>query len=97
MDAVTAAVEGQGVLLGWKAIIEKHLQIGALVPMSIEEMPSSGAHYVVIRKGRPEASHVTRFKRWVVAACERYRGDGLEVIPNGNKFVRNHYFLPQSV
>ncbi|WP_084731689.1 LysR substrate-binding domain-containing protein [Microvirga vignae] len=72
MDAVTAAVEGQGVLLGWKAIIEKYLAAGALIPISDRIMESSSAHYVVVRRDRPVMGPAEKFRTWIVAVCERY-------------------------
>lgn len=75
MDAVTAAVEGQGVVLGWKAIIEKYLASGALVPISEAVMTSASAHYIVTPRGRRDTEVVTRFSAWIMEACSRYQVD----------------------
>ncbi|MDX1158913.1 hypothetical protein CN180_27225 [Sinorhizobium medicae] len=73
MDAVTAAVEGQGVVLGWKAIVEKYLDTGALVAISPAVMTSASAHYIVITQNRRNMDAVERFKAWIVEVCRRYQ------------------------
>ncbi|MFC0805238.1 LysR substrate-binding domain-containing protein [Ensifer sp. P24N7] len=73
MDAVTAAVEGQGVVLGWKAIVEKYLATGALVPISPAVMTSASAHYIVTTPDRRNSDAVERFKAWIVEVCRRYQ------------------------
>lgn len=73
MDAVTAAVEGQGVVLGWKAIVEKYLDTGALVAISPAVMTSASAHYIVTTQNRRNMDAVERFKAWIVEVCRRYQ------------------------
>lgn len=75
MDAVTAAVEGQGVVLGWKAIIEKYLASGALMPISETVMTSTSAHYIVTPRDRRSREIVAKFSAWIVKACARYLDD----------------------
>ncbi len=73
MDAVTAAVEGQGVVLGWKAIVEKYLDTGALVAISPAVMTSASAHYIVTTQNRRNMDAVERSKAWIVEVCRRYQ------------------------
>lgn len=75
MDAVIAAVNGQGLLLGWKAIVEKFLSTGALVPISSNIMTSASAHYLVRPHRRRNNEAVSKFRDWIVKACARYQDD----------------------
>jgi DNA-binding transcriptional LysR family regulator len=51
-DAVQAARDGQGVVMGWNRLIHEHLASGELVRVANATLPMSDAYYVVIPHGR---------------------------------------------
>ncbi|KND61047.1 Transcriptional regulator, LysR family [Candidatus Burkholderia verschuerenii] len=51
-DAVQAARDGQGVVLGWNRLLHKHLASGELVSVTDASLPMRDAYYVVIPHGR---------------------------------------------
>lgn len=65
-DAVTAAVEGQGVLLGWRSLVGQHLETGRLVKMGTAAMRTSDGHYAVVPDTSADRPVVRSFTEWLL-------------------------------
>jgi LysR family transcriptional regulator, glycine cleavage system transcriptional activator len=69
-----AAIEGQGVALGRRALVARDLEKGSLVaPFSIS-MPSEFAHYLVYPEERGDGEALAAFREWLIAEA-RTGGD----------------------
>lgn len=62
--AIQAATNQLGVLLVRDFLVEDELQQGILVQIGDWRMPSSGAHYMMVRAS--EKSHVNTFAQWLI-------------------------------
>ncbi|HBC3807565.1 LysR substrate-binding domain-containing protein [Vibrio alginolyticus] len=62
--AIHAAINQLGVLLVRDFLVEDELQQGVLVQAGNWHMPSSGAHYMMVRAS--EKSHVNTFAQWLI-------------------------------
>jgi len=62
--AIHAAMNQLGVLLVRDFLVEDELQQGVLVQVGTWHMPSSGAHYMMVRAS--EKSHVNTFAQWLI-------------------------------
>lgn len=51
-DAVQAARDGQGVVIGWSRLLHEHLASGELVRVTNAALPLSDAYYLVVPHGR---------------------------------------------
>lgn len=51
-DAVQAALDGQGVVLGWARLLHEHLESGKLVRVTDASLALSDAYYLVVPHGR---------------------------------------------
>jgi DNA-binding transcriptional LysR family regulator len=51
-DAIQAALDGQGVTLGWDRLLHEHFESGELVRVGNVSLPLSDAYYLVIPHGR---------------------------------------------
>jgi DNA-binding transcriptional LysR family regulator len=60
-----AAVDGLGIALGWRRLIESHLRQGSLVPAIPATVRSSGAYYQLLRERRSANSDVDSLRRWI--------------------------------
>jgi DNA-binding transcriptional LysR family regulator len=64
-DAVSAALNGQGLLLGWNALIENHLRSGRLKRLTVEEVMTKSAHFAVIPPAARQKASVAAFVEWI--------------------------------
>jgi LysR family glycine cleavage system transcriptional activator len=64
---IEAAVSGQGVALGTKALALEHLAAGRLVRPFKLSLATDFAYYVVCSKARTEEPDLAAFRRWVKA------------------------------
>jgi LysR family glycine cleavage system transcriptional activator len=64
-----AAVDGLGVAIASKPLIEKDVAAGRLVcPITKPEV--DGGNYVLVSEDRPETAATRALREWMVAACE---------------------------
>jgi LysR family glycine cleavage system transcriptional activator len=65
--AVTAAIAGQGILLGYFGYIDKELEAGLLVQPFDPQVATGKGYHLVYRKERLADSRVRAFRDWVMA------------------------------
>jgi len=63
--ATTAAIEGMGVVIGRRPLIDLYLNAGLLVEPFNLRIPSKSSYWLVTRAGQPEAPLVRRFRCWL--------------------------------
>ncbi len=68
---IQAAVSGQGVALGSKALALEHLAAGRLVRPFKLSLVTDFAYYVVCAKSRAEEPDLVAFRRWVISESQR--------------------------
>ncbi|SAL01376.1 LysR family transcriptional regulator [Caballeronia calidae] len=51
-DAVQAALDGQGIVMGWNRLLHEHLASGQLVRVTAASLPLRDAYYLVVPHGR---------------------------------------------
>ncbi|SAK83267.1 LysR family transcriptional regulator [Caballeronia hypogeia] len=51
-DAVQAALDGQGIVMGWNRLLHEHLASGQLVRVTAASLPMRDAYYLVVPHGR---------------------------------------------
>jgi LysR family transcriptional regulator, glycine cleavage system transcriptional activator len=68
---IQAAVSGQGVALGSKALALEHLAAGRLIRPFELSLVTEFAYYIVCAKKRAEEPDLTAFRRWVISEAQR--------------------------
>jgi len=68
---IQAAVSGQGVALGSKALALEHLAAGRLVRPFRLSLVTDFAYYVVCAKTRADEPDLVAFRRWLIAEAKR--------------------------
>jgi len=68
---IQAAVSGQGVALGSKALALDHLAAGRLIRPFALSLVTDFAYYIVCAKKRAEEPDLLAFRRWAIAQAER--------------------------
>ena len=68
---VQAAVNGQGIALGWRRLVADLLESGALVRPVEALLPSSDAHYVIPPAGGEPSLDTMALHDWLVAEASR--------------------------
>jgi LysR family transcriptional regulator, glycine cleavage system transcriptional activator len=68
---IQAAVSGQGVALGSKALALEHLAAGRLIRPFELSLVTDFAYYVVCAKARAEEPDLVAFRRWVLSEAQR--------------------------
>lgn len=63
-DAAYAAMEGEGVALGWGRLLERPLSDGRLVRLGRASVVPEERHHLVVPAGRPARAPVEAFVRW---------------------------------
>lgn len=63
--ALQAAVDGLGIALGWRRLIEGYLRQGSLVPAVPATVRSNGAYYQLLRERRTASADVDSLRRWI--------------------------------
>ncbi|WP_084368310.1 LysR substrate-binding domain-containing protein [Rhizobium sp. RU36D] len=66
-EAIYAALNGQGVALGWNRLVDELLAQRRLVRLGDAALVPPGAYFVVVPTGRAEKSAVLRFTTWLTA------------------------------
>jgi LysR family glycine cleavage system transcriptional activator len=69
--ALQAAVSGQGIALGSKALALEHLAAGRLVRPFKLSLVTDFAYYVVCAKARADEPDLVAFRRWLLAEAQR--------------------------
>lgn len=67
---IQAAVSGQGVALGSKALVQEHLAAGRLVRPFKLSLVTDFAYYVVCEKARADEPDLLAFRRWLIAEAQ---------------------------
>jgi LysR family glycine cleavage system transcriptional activator len=68
---IEAAVRGEGVALGTKALALEHLATGRLVRPFKLSLVTEFAYYVVCSKSRAEEPDLVAFRRWLIAEAQQ--------------------------
>jgi len=63
--AVQAAVDGIGIVLGWKYLLLNYLRQGLLVPAIDAAVPTTGAYYQMLSQRRGASANVDHLRRWI--------------------------------
>jgi len=69
--ALDAAIEGQGVVLSLRHLVEGDLRAGRLVVPFEIEFPVEMAYYVVCPEATADISRIVAFRKWVLAEAKR--------------------------
>jgi LysR family glycine cleavage system transcriptional activator len=69
--ALQAAVNGQGIALGSKALALEHLAAGRLVRPFKLSLVTDFAYYVVCAKARADEPDLVAFRRWLLTEAQR--------------------------
>jgi LysR family transcriptional regulator, glycine cleavage system transcriptional activator len=69
--AIQAAVSGQGVALGSRALVRDHLQAGRLVRPFELSLVTDFAYYISCAKKRAEEPDLVAFRRWILSEAQR--------------------------
>jgi DNA-binding transcriptional LysR family regulator len=67
MVAVQAAIDGVGIALGWRRMIEGYLRQGLLVPAVDAAVPATNAYYQVYSSQRPLGPAAQALRDWLRA------------------------------
>lgn len=67
VPVVQAALDGEGVALGWLHLVKNYIASGRIVTVTNHVMRTGDAFYVVWPKGRPMAKNAYRVKEWIIA------------------------------
>ncbi len=63
--AVQAAVDGIGIVLGWKRLLTNYLKQGLLVPAISAVVPTTGAYYQMLHERRNTGANVDHLRKWI--------------------------------
>jgi len=69
-DSVYAAINGEGVSLGWQRLLERPLGDGRLVSLGDVTVRPDGAHHLVVRETAAERPAVKAFTAWIAENFE---------------------------
>ncbi len=69
--ALQAAVDGAGVVLGWRYLAQDDIAAGRLVPLFDLNLPLGAAFYLVYPKSHGARPKVARFRDWLMKETER--------------------------
>jgi DNA-binding transcriptional LysR family regulator len=72
-DAVYAAIDGQGVVLGWSTLLQRPLADGRLVRLGSSSVTPDEQYCVVVPGRGPYRPHVETFVRWMRALMHHIR------------------------
>lgn len=67
VPVVQAALDGEGIALGWLHLVKNYIASGRIVSVTDHIMRTGEAFYVVWPKGRPLAPNARRVKDWIVS------------------------------
>lgn len=69
-DVIYAVMAGEGVALGWQALVGQHLAEGRLVRLGAQEVVPAESNLLLIPRARSQSRAAQRFTDWMVAAFE---------------------------
>jgi len=67
--AIQAAIDGHGVLLGWRRLLHDHLNRGALAQAVAASVPAQGGYFQLVRADRPVSPATRLLQDWIAAAA----------------------------
>lgn len=67
--AIQAAIDGHGVLLGWRRLLHDHLVRGALVKAVPASAPAQGGYFQLVRADRPVSPATRLLQDWIAGAA----------------------------
>lgn len=67
-DTIQAAVNGQGVALGWSTLLRGHLEEGRLVRLGQDTLQLEERYHLLVPMGRPQSAMARVFVDWVTEA-----------------------------
>lgn len=68
---VQAALEGQGVALGWRHIIEPLIEQGRLIEVLPDELMTDNPFYLIAPKDIPLSPAATKIRNWLIAQVKK--------------------------
>lgn len=74
-DAVYAAIDGQGVVLGWRTLLQRPLADGRLVRLGGSSVTPEECYCVVVPGRSPYRPHVDTFVHWMRALMQPFRSE----------------------
>jgi DNA-binding transcriptional LysR family regulator len=83
-DAIFAAIDGQGIALGWQALVEPYLRNGQLVRLDSPEVVTRSAHFAVCARRNTPKPSVHAFILWLQSVVLQA---GLTASPLGSRSV----------
>jgi DNA-binding transcriptional LysR family regulator len=66
-----AALDGRGIALGWRRLIDRYLQDGRLVQVSPEVLAPEDSYALVMSETAATTKAARAFRDWIVAQAER--------------------------
>jgi DNA-binding transcriptional LysR family regulator len=72
--AVQAAVDGIGIVLGWKYLLQNHLRQGLLVPAIDASVPTTQAYHQMLSERRHASGNVDLLRRWIETEAAAMQG-----------------------
>lgn len=66
-DTIQAAVTGEGVALGWAALLREHLQEGRLLPLGTTSLTLTESYQLLVPAGKQPTTAAQVFLEWMVA------------------------------
>lgn len=67
-DAAYAAMNGDGVAVGWGSLLQRPLTDGRLIPLGTAKFTPDGQHHLLVRKGNQNKAAVDVFADWFTQA-----------------------------
>lgn len=67
-DSIQAAVNGDGVALGWEALLKGHLEEGRLIRLGTDSLTTEEVYHVLIPLGRDTTAAARAFLDWIAAS-----------------------------
>ncbi|MBI1173550.1 LysR family transcriptional regulator [bacterium] len=68
IDTIQAAVNGEGVALGWSTLLKGHLDEGRLVRLGRHSLATQERYHLLVPNGRVPSAPATTFIDWVISA-----------------------------
>ena len=70
-DTIQAAVNGEGVALGWAELLTGHLKEGRLIRLGLNTLTLEAKYHVLVPLGRTRPAPVLAFLKWISTSFER--------------------------
>ncbi|UWQ99469.1 LysR family transcriptional regulator [Rhodobacteraceae bacterium S2214] len=67
-DAAYAAMNGDGVAVGWGSLLQRPISDGRLVALGTARVTPPGQHHLLVKKGRSQKKSVEAFAEWFTQA-----------------------------